>query len=937
MFPPYVTAPARGSSVMDQAHHRQRSTSYGSLQGAYRVQSDSGYAPIRPSGQRRPLRSVDENSAFLRSPGPLESMLKTTTETGDIGIFSISPSSLPATTYRPPSHSRNYPSETRSLPRSRTGTYDDGYCQDDRRWLPSYRDTTSEIISLYTSDTQPSHSRSFSPTLEDSRRSYSLTTCSSRHMPSHKSCATIQSQCSASGMQRPRSPFPYPTRLKRPGVRPSSPALTESGIVDYSRMVELDRVSHRTIHGSYRPTYNHPVRRPLPASLRSGPHSTVSLPSQTSPGPYQMGYTTLRARTPNYSLPRTPRPSNRYRAGYSTEASLRSASLTSIVEMYNRPVTDTNNELGLRPAGSFYYDYSEGFEPDYPPEMATEDPLCPIPQRAGSRSRPFVLREDSHMSLNGGDPEIMSDYMDSQDHNNTALELISEEQEQRQEALADLLLADERHRLMETSQPLGGNIEQHRQRPSGEFATEMTSIGRSQSVRVENIGGSMTRSSTDPSLHGREAAAPRQSPDPQIEHGINCKDSKFSDPTITDQALEQGEARLSVFRKGRSRNYAAAPTRVIHPSGSIGQENAVTMESRPIPLLSPKPVSPARQLKVKQSIPQLMKALPPIPPDDRRHTDEFTERSAPNHQQAGEDGIDAIVQGNTPVHAASDAKNVRQTSHQPKPTDSGNTPIKFKVRVKPCSPPVDLTKAGLSSPKFEVQEAFSSEQNKLRLKISRTQLKKGRSGQDRLHPHDLDKEASPGHVTKVGSLENVSDRQKQEEAFLVLPGGNDHNRAATQTKDERAEMIDVSDQFDLHFPRVLPEEEAVRLSKSSTKTLVGRDSHGSDSEVELGGRRGLRKKMSLLRIRIPRRQAAASPKAVLKSPAQPKGVIFAGALGHEDYAGAVHAKESMAINQEASKQTDRIGGRVKRWASDAKRVMRLCVRRTLDGHPQAKG
>lgn len=332
-----------------------------------------------------------------------------------------------------------------------------------------------------------------------------------------------------------------------------------------------------------------------------------------------------------------------------------------------------------------------------------------------------------------------------------------------------------------------------------------------------------------------------------------------------------------------------------------------------------------------------MKALPPIPPDDRRHTDESAERSAPNHRQAGEDGIDAVVQGNTPVHAASDAKDVRQTSHQPKPIDGDNTPLRFKVRVKPYSLPKDRTKAGSSSPKFEAQEAFSSEQNKLRLKISRTQLKRGRSGQDKLYPHNLDKEASPGHATNVESLENVSDRQKQEEAFLVLRSGNNHNAPVTQTKDERADRIDVSDQFELQLPRVFPEEEAVRLSKSSTKTLVGRGSHSSNSDVELGARRGLRKKMSVLRIRIPRRQAAASPKAVLKSPAQLKGVVYAGALGHEDCAGAVHAKESMAINQEASNQTDRIGGRVKRWASDAKRVMRLCVRRTLDGHPQVKG
>lgn len=33
------------------------------------------------------------------------------------------------------------------------------------------------------------------------------------------------------------------------------------------------------------------------------------------------------------------------------------------------------------------------------------------------------------------------------------------------------------------------------------------------------------------------------------------------------------------------------------------------------PMLAPKPISPARQLKLKNSVPQLMKALPPVPPD----------------------------------------------------------------------------------------------------------------------------------------------------------------------------------------------------------------------------------------------------------------------------------------------------------------------------------
>ena len=37
------------------------------------------------------------------------------------------------------------------------------------------------------------------------------------------------------------------------------------------------------------------------------------------------------------------------------------------------------------------------------------------------------------------------------------------------------------------------------------------------------------------------------------------------------------------------------------------------------PMLAPKPISPARQLKLKNSIPQLMKALPPLPPEPVAH------------------------------------------------------------------------------------------------------------------------------------------------------------------------------------------------------------------------------------------------------------------------------------------------------------------------------
>lgn len=172
-------------------------------------------------------------------------MLKTTTETGDIGIFSIGPKlPSPATYHQPPRPRRHL--QDANLHPGRQHRYHHGSrdaSHDDRKRLPSYRDTTSEIISLYGSDTQRSYSRSFSPSVDDSRRSYSLTTCSSQALPSHRSYATFQSFSSSGDAPRSRSPFPYPTRLRRPGTRPCSPALTDSGVVGRRRMTDYNQDS----------------------------------------------------------------------------------------------------------------------------------------------------------------------------------------------------------------------------------------------------------------------------------------------------------------------------------------------------------------------------------------------------------------------------------------------------------------------------------------------------------------------------------------------------------------------------------------------------------------------------------------------------------------------------------------------------------------------
>lgn len=190
-----------------------------------------------------------ENLAPILMPSGLNSMLKNTTETGDIGLFSIKPSRLPR---------HNPPTSAPSILKPAKSGYQDlaaqspdfslfkmpAHAVDDRRRLPSYsRDVTSEIASLYENASQKSSTSSRFYVDDTEQRSYSMTqtSYSGSRLANHRSYASLRSQGDLGNGQRPRSPFPYPSRLKRPGFRPSSPALTDGGAVDYSRRAEIDR------------------------------------------------------------------------------------------------------------------------------------------------------------------------------------------------------------------------------------------------------------------------------------------------------------------------------------------------------------------------------------------------------------------------------------------------------------------------------------------------------------------------------------------------------------------------------------------------------------------------------------------------------------------------------------------------------------------------
>lgn len=216
-------------------HTAKRSSSHGSLNSF--TAADSGYSHVPAF---KPLRSIREHGhTFLDPAASADGMLRKTTETGNIGIFSMYAG-------RPrPLRPRASLGDLRQPCRPFSRGSDRLPASDDRRRLPSYRDSTSEIISMYGSENQSSSKSgtgTMSPSWDDGGpRCSSMTTCGSKSNSLPRNYGHRPAHHFHGPGQRPRSPYPYPTRLPRPGIRPASPAMTENGNVDYSRMVEINR------------------------------------------------------------------------------------------------------------------------------------------------------------------------------------------------------------------------------------------------------------------------------------------------------------------------------------------------------------------------------------------------------------------------------------------------------------------------------------------------------------------------------------------------------------------------------------------------------------------------------------------------------------------------------------------------------------------------
>lgn len=287
----------------------------------------------------------NENFSTMPKPSSIQSMLRNTTETGDVGQFSIKSSRVPTAVPRPsPASSskvRNRSSKLRQPPPYYNGN--DGY-DGPHNYVLSRNGSGSSRHSQ-----RPFRAPNQAPSFED-YHTFSMTQSSyTSHSLTHRHPYANADHYSRTDSQdiRPRSPFAYPTRLRRPGYRPSSPALSELSRSHIQRNPGLQRIPS-SVAASQSVGY-YPTRTPSPWQYgfnRSDP--------MLHPYPSSMGTGSIRNRSPSISStrPTTPKPSSSLRSVASSSQLPRTQSVTNLGKLQALP----------QPPSPMFYDYTEGFD-----------------------------------------------------------------------------------------------------------------------------------------------------------------------------------------------------------------------------------------------------------------------------------------------------------------------------------------------------------------------------------------------------------------------------------------------------------------------------------------------------------------------------------------------------------------------------------------------
>ncbi|CAK4001521.1 Hypothetical predicted protein [Lecanosticta acicola] len=280
---------------------------------------------------RSPPPSMPPNDT-LANAGVL-SMLKTSTDTGDIGALSFNSSRLPsmprATHQRRghasrPSISAQHMSGTTSnhsyapSQASRISSQWDAQSTQRRGSLTSMQSMPPSLPPVHLG--KPSlHTMPPTPDNPREPRSYSMTSAApSQQLPRHRSATSLKSQGHEprNGSRPPpgpvppmpenRGPFVYPTRLKRPGYRSPSPALSDTypHVVSHNMPLRAPMASppHQPSMQGYGGYYGHYpggyAQDPRHLNVRPPPRTATNSPGAYDPNVYNYRTGSIRGGVP---------------------------------------------------------------------------------------------------------------------------------------------------------------------------------------------------------------------------------------------------------------------------------------------------------------------------------------------------------------------------------------------------------------------------------------------------------------------------------------------------------------------------------------------------------------------------------------------------------------------------------------------------------------
>ncbi|KAL8820016.1 MAG: hypothetical protein Q9223_001687, partial [Gallowayella weberi] len=311
-----------------------------------------------PSKPRPASLALDKQKTGLPAASAIQSMLKNTTELGDIASYVAKATKLP-----------RQRSSTIGLPRDHhyhrpRGPYTDhttGTHVDQRRHHPSdYHRGNHSLRHNPSLGSQDQHSGSLtqSSSVKSQRLSLHLSLRSSR---AHRH-----------PVPRPRSPFVYPSRLKRPGYRPSSPAFSEVNRSDSALYTGTRRAySTRTIS----PQSTSSVKR-LPAAWNHVFNRSDPLLQHYHSVPLSRRHGINRSPPLLRHGPLRRSPLGSYRSSVISKSQVPDGS---------GPSRSAAGAVPLRVP--LFYDYSEAFERESFHHTAKRSSMfvaCPVPQSDGS-------------------------------------------------------------------------------------------------------------------------------------------------------------------------------------------------------------------------------------------------------------------------------------------------------------------------------------------------------------------------------------------------------------------------------------------------------------------------------------------------------------------------------------------------------------------------